>query len=271
MIAVVLAGWGAASVASAEATKVWREPRTGMEFVWIPKGCFQMGADEPGREPPAPHLARLPPQLDELPRHEVCVDGFWLGKHEITRGQWGRLMGPSASPAGKQGRHPVAEVSWDEARELARRLSAAGNARYRLPTEIEWEYACQAGQPPVPYDEDNQQARDQLMESAWYKDSVEGNRSVREVGAKNPNPWGLHDMLGNVWEWVQDEYAKEAYTHHGLFNSSFDKGGARRVIRGGSFQSGGANVRCGQRNYGMSNDRLPVIGFRLVREEGKRP
>ena len=104
--AVFFACCGVLSSVSAEPTKVWHEPQTGMAFVWVPKGCFLIGADKPGQAPVVPYRRRMPPQLDELPRHEVCLDGYWLGRHEVTRSQWGQVMDHAAPPAGGGDRHP---------------------------------------------------------------------------------------------------------------------------------------------------------------------
>ena len=117
--------------------EIWREPVTGMELLWIPAGCFQMGSPESEKERGS----------DEGPRHEVCLDGFWLGKYPLTQGQWQKVMGSNPSSFKKGDNYPVESVSWQDAREFIKKLTAmnGGQYKFRLPTEAEWEYACRAG------------------------------------------------------------------------------------------------------------------------------
>ena len=157
-----------------------------IEFVWIEPGTFLMGAADLG-----------------FTEHEVTISrGFYLGKYEITQGQWESVMGSNPSYFGGSNR-PVEQVSWNDVQEFIGRLNeAAGEEVYRLPTEAEWEYACRAGTTTRWSFGDDE---GQLGEYAWYT----GNNSpygTKEVGTKRPNPWGLYDMHGNVWEWCQDWY-----------------------------------------------------------------
>lgn len=260
---------GGFSAVHAENPGIWREPQTGMEFVWIAKACYQMGAERAAPPPTVTHHPQQAPHPDEVPRHEVCLDGFWLGKHEVTRGQWSRIMNPAGSPETAAANLPVTEVNWTEARAFAVRLGAKGE-RFRLPTEAEWEYACIAGTAPAPYDPDDEQARKELYGTAWNFGSSQETRTAHAVGTKKPNAWGLHDMLGNVWEWVEDAYAGDAYARHTLYNPVMTSGDNRRVIRGGSFRSQDIASRCGERNSSPLDEGLPVTGFRLVREGAKR-
>jgi formylglycine-generating enzyme required for sulfatase activity len=241
----------------------WRDPHTGMEFVWIDKGCYLMGAMAAGPGPSKPHSAPHPPHTDEVPQHEVCVDGFWLGKHEVTQGQWAQVMG-NTHPV-QATNQPVAMVNWIKAGEFAQRMTGEAG-RFRLPTEAEWEFACLSGTIAQPYDADDQRARDTLHEGAWVRESMETLHHPNPVGTKKANPWGLHDMLGNVWEWVADGYAKDAYTRHSLYNPINESTEVGHVIRGGSFRSLNSASRCGERNFAPADERLPMIGFRLVRE-----
>ena len=153
---------------------------------WIEPGTFLMGAADLG-----------------FTEHEVTISrGFYLGKYEITQGQWESVMGSNPSYFGGSNR-PVEQVSWNDVQEFIGRLNeAAGEEVYRLPTEAEWEYACRAGTTTRWSFGDDE---GQLGEYAWYT----GNNSpygTKEVGTKRPNPWGLYDMHGNVWEWCQDWY-----------------------------------------------------------------
>ena len=253
---------GAADKASAPAT--WKEPLSGMEFVAVPKGCFQMG-NSPAvvfRE----KFAGLPlsyhdtPFNDELPRHEACVDAFWMGRHEVRNDEWQRVMG---GPRPARPDAPIANVTWEQATAFAARLTerSGGKHRFRLPTEAEWEYACRAGASDeiVPTLGD-------LADRAWYVVEPDGIRNeTQPVGKLAPNAFGLHDMLGNVWEWVQDGYQADAYQRHELFNPATPASGSSRVIRGASFRSEPIHVRCARRNQYAATDSLRTIGLRLVR------
>ena len=158
---------------------------------------------------------------DESPVHEVEISrGFWLGKYEVTQGQWKAVM--DDEPWSGRARvisdssHPAVIISWDEVQEFIRRINEeAGEELYRLPTEAEWEYACRAGtQTRWSFGDDTSQ----LKNYAWYFNNTEG---AKAVGSRLPNPWGLYDMHGNVWEWVQDWYDEEYYSRS-----------VRKILRG---------------------------------------
>lgn len=239
----------------------WREPATGMEFVSIPAGCFQMGNEVAVHPPEAEHWTprreRDSSYKDELPRHEVCLDAFWMGRYEVRAADWALVMG---APSKGRGDVPMAGVSWEQARAFAARLTAqaGGKFRFRLPTEAEWEYACRAGASSeiVP-------RHDELVKVAWYSRSARGE--PQPVGKLPHNAFGLHDMLGNVWEWVEDSYLADGYARHELYNPRVEAPGKRRVIRGASFRSQPPHLRCGQRSFYDASDSLDTIGFRLVR------
>ena len=122
--------------------KTSSESLTGMAFVWVPAGCFPMGCGA--------WTAECDP--DERPIHHVCVDGFWMGKTEVTQGQWKTIMG-TPPPAFRGDSYPVEWVSWYEAQAFLKHLNAhtQGKALFRLPTETEWEYACRSGGKPEKY------------------------------------------------------------------------------------------------------------------------
>ena len=160
----------------------------GMEFMLIPAGTFMMGSEKG--------------YADEKPQHRVTISRpFYLGKYEVTQAQWEAVMGNN--PSRFDGRNnPVEQVSWEDVRVFIARLNAhEGHTRYRLPTEAEWEYAARAGSTSA-YSFGDDAAR--LGQYAWYGDN--SGKTTHPVGQKLPNAWGLHDMHGNVWEWVQGWY-----------------------------------------------------------------
>lgn len=266
-------GWLAITVlllssAALAEPKIWHEPVTGMPFVALAKGCFGMGTEKPVfPDLEAPELVHLKYKAslsaDERPRHEVCVDAFLLGQYEVRARDWIKVMG--APPPQGEGEAPAGGISWEAAQEFARRLThLSGKHRFRLPTEAEWEYACRAGakKDAVPFKGSHKAV-------AWYRgDDADYLQRPGPVGKLKANAWGLHDMLGNVWEWVEDGYRTDAYARHGLYNpvakAAPDSG--RRVIRGASHRSLGVEVRCANRGFYAANDALGQIGLRLVRQ-----
>ena len=169
---------------------------TGMEFVLIPAGEFEMGS--PSREKRR--------KLWESPVHRVTIKKpFYLGIYPVTQEQWNKVMGSNPSYF-KGEKHPVETISWEDAQVFLRKLNAIENtgekcSGYRLPTEAEWEHAARAGSTGSYFFGDDES---KLKEYAWFL----GNSGLEThpVGLKKPNPWGLYDIYGNVGEWVQDEY-----------------------------------------------------------------
>ena len=253
----------AAAADQARAPAPWKDPETGMEFVQVPKGCFLMGNAKAVafREefPGLPLSNQDIPFDDELPQHEVCVDAFWMARFEVRADQWQRIMGGSA----KRADAPAAKVTWQQANAFAARLTerSGGKHRFRLPTEAEWEYACRAGAKDeiVP-------KQGELADVAWYGIEPTGlQNETQAVGKLGANAFGLHDMLGNVWEWVQDSYEADGYATHGLFGPVVDTTSPNRVIRGASYRSQPLHVRCAKRAYYAPGESLNTIGLRLVR------
>ena len=227
-----------------------------MDFVWIEPGTFMMGSpeSEPGR------------QSREGPLHEVELSrGFWLGKYEVTQGEWEAVMGSNPSYFEGDSRRPVEFVSWHDVQEFIAKLNAAaGEAVYRLPTEAEWEYACRAGTTTrwSLGDEDGDD-KSLLGNYAWY-DCNDGC-DTKAVGGKLPNRWGLHDMHGNVWEWVQDWFDYDYYNRSPRVDPLGPSSGSRRVIRGGSFSFFAQYVRSAERYRHLPGDRHGDVGVRLLR------
>jgi formylglycine-generating enzyme len=259
----------AGSLSWAQVPTTWTEPTSGIEFVKIGKGCFQMGAAQASRN--NPEQGPAVPMPDEVPRHEVCVDGFWIGKFEVTRAQWQRVMSPGAREAGHPQR-PMLKIAPEDAKQFLQRLNAQAGDRdgaYRLPTEAEWEYACRAGQAPDDHAElsPDVDAINRLKTVAWYQElsSDAYDLETLNAGEMAANAWGLHDMLGNALELVQDDYDENAYRRHARMNPTISGDGSRYVLRGGSFKSEWWHVRCGARMFGIAGGRLETVGLRIVR------
>ena len=229
-----------------------------MAFVWIEPGTFRMGspASEAGRDD------------DEGPVHEVEISrGFWLGQYEVTQAQWAAVMG-TRPWSGKDyvranSSNPAVYISWRDVQEFIGRLNAAaGEELYRLPSEAEWEYACRAGtQTRWSFGDD----ASQLTDYAWYGDNTVGEKYAHAVGTKRPNGWGLYDMHGNVWEWVQDWYDDDYYNRSPRVDPRGPSSGSYRVIRGGGFHGFALRVRSAIRGHFSPAYRGLGIGVRLLR------
>jgi formylglycine-generating enzyme required for sulfatase activity len=182
-----------------------------------------------------------------------------LGKYEVTQAQWEAVMGYNPSAWRGQRNLPVEQVSWEDAQEFLRRLNTEeGVARYRLPTEAEWEYAARAGTTTA-YSFGSDVSR--LDEYAWYGGNAA--HTSHPVGQLKPNAWGLHDMHGNVWEWVHDWYA--TYPTGAVTDPQGPASGVSRVFRGGGRSNVAWRCRSSSRGYRPPESRLDAVGFRVLR------
>lgn len=230
--------------------KRWHDTSTGMEFVFVEGSCFEMGdIFGDGYD-------------TEIPVHKVCVDGFWMGKYEVTQVQWEKVMGNNPSRFKNGDNYPVESVKWEDVQELLRRLNQMAGKRYRLPTEAEWEFAARSGGKREKWAGTSRES--ELGEYAWY--SVNSGGTTHPVGQKQPNGLGLYDMSGNVWEWVQDWYDKNYYKNSPTNNP---KGPSSlttyRALRGGSWNDSPRNMRTSARSGAVGPlSRNPFIGFRVV-------
>src|SRR5688500_1187702 len=208
----------------------------------VPAGSFTMGSleSEDG------HRAW------EQQREVTFASDFYLGKTPVTQGQFAGITGTNPTVHERIGDAPVDSVDWEQANEHCQKLTKFDREagvlpdewEYRLPTEAEWEYACRAGS--------SEPRHGEPQDVAWYHDNADGKPHA--VGQKKPNPWGFHDMLGNVWEWCQDWFWG--------YNKSY--GQSYRSIRGGSYFSSARFCRSAQRWGLHSNSRSRHIGFRLL-------
>jgi formylglycine-generating enzyme required for sulfatase activity len=219
-----------------------------MEFVWVEPGTFTMGAPD-----------------GEVP-HEVTISkGYYIGQCEITQGQWAAVTGshpwerylqvPPDTDA------PAIWVAWNDVQSLVHQLNqAAGDSLYRLPTEAEWEYACRAGTSTSWSFGDEESL---LKEYAWYQGNTGGEEYPHPVQTKKPNPWGLYDMHGNVWEWVQDRYA--LFPGGNQVDPTGSTTGERRVMRGGAYGYPASDVTSWFRGADLPDVGGGTLGARLVR------
>ena len=260
----------------------WESPQ-GMDFLWIPAGRFEMGSPEgeAGR-------------YDNVRQHAVRIsEGFWMGRYEVTQGEWEAVMGENPSTFKACGaRCPVENVTWRDVQGFIQRLNkreAGSGYLYRLPSEAEWEYAARAGSAgATPEGELRILGKNNapvLDGQAWYggnsgvsyagenncsgweeKQNYAERCGTHPVGEKRANGWGLHDMLGNVGEWTADWYYGR-YPSGLVTDPRGPLTGSRRVLRGGSWHSDAGYVRSAHRNDASPGIFGDGIGFRLVRTE----
>ena len=247
---------------------------TGMEMIFVKGGCYQMG-DTFGDG-----------DADEKPVHDVCVNDFYMGKYEVTVGQFRKFVNDTGyrteaekgdgcfvwtgskwdkqrdknwrNPGfSQQDNHPVACVSWNDASAFGEWQSRKSGKSYRLPTEAEWEYAARSGGRSEKYS-----GGSDVDAVAWHG-SNSGSKT-HPVGQKRPNRLGLYDMSGNVWEWCSDWYGEKYYSQSPRDNPDGPSSGLYRVLRSGSWFNEPRGVRATFRfRYGPEN-RIGDGGFRLA-------
>ena len=234
-----------------------------MTFVLIPAGEFLMGSP-PTTSPEklaAAYGGKPEDHESEFPQHRVKISRpFWMAKHEVTQEQWMALFATNPSRFKDKPKNPVEQVDWNQASGFAKELSEKLKKTFRLPTEAEWEYACRAGTATEFYF-GNDAAK--IPDFGW-----QGVSPTAPVGLKKPNAWGLFDMAGNVWEWVEDWHGKyEAGAHT---DPKGAPAGGRRVLRGGSWFSSPRSLRSACRDALAPGYRDDSHGFRVVLAAGPK-
>ncbi len=226
----------------------------GMKLRLIPAGEFMMGSPE----------TESVRENDETQHGVSITKPFYLGVTEVTQEQYQKVMG--TNPSQFQGpQNPVEKVSWAEAVEFCRKLSAmpaektAGHV-YRLPTEAEWEYACRAGTTTA-YSFGDDASR--LGDYGWFRNNSDSK--THPVGEKKPNAWGLYDMHGNVWEWCQDRGRRGTYPSGSATDPTGATSGSGHVYRGGSWDIVDAGCRSAYRSGAPPDFRFYDLGFRVLR------
>ena len=236
-----------------------------MEMVQILGGKFMMGDKDEVDAPP----------------HEVVVGSFFMDRRLVTQEQFQKVVG--ANPSRWKGeKNPVEQLRWSDAVKFCNKRSELEGLRpcydlktlkcdfeasgYRLPTEAEWEYACRAGTTTAYFFGDSPA---KLNDYAWFDKNSGGH--PRPVGQKQPNPWGLHDMAGNVWEWCNDFYKVDYYQESPRENPKGPNEGQNKVLRGGAWRFSADNCRSGYRynespGYSDVCFGYDIYGFRCVRK-----
>jgi sulfatase modifying factor 1 len=237
---------------------------SGVEMVQLPGGFFTMGDED---------------EVDAKP-HEVFVSSFYIDKYPVTQEEYRRVMGDNPS-RWKASKNPVEQVSWSKAARYCNARSGLEGLQpcydlntwecdfdadgYRLPTEAEWEYACRAGT-KTKYFFGNEPSK--LQNYAWFDKN--SGKKPQPVGQKLPNPWGLYDMYGNVWEWCNDFYKVDYYQESPQENPKGPKAGDNKVVRGGAWKFSAESCRSGYRYnedpaYSDVCFGYDIYGFRCVR------
>jgi formylglycine-generating enzyme required for sulfatase activity len=251
--------------------------KDGALMVLIPAGTFIMGSDAQDLE----RLARLDPTArqewfeNEAPKHRVSLSAFYLDIYEVTAGRFSRFRtATGAGPADRFPGHddPIVSVSWFEADAYCR---WAGK---RLPTEAEWEYAARAGTRAAYWWGDDLPAQrpvgnfaDETLRRSVSRWSImegydDGYLNAAPIGSFEPNLWGLHDILGNVWEWTADWYDGRYYARSSGQDPKGPTQGARKVLRGGAWSSRPSDVRCAARAACAPVGRGADVGFRCAQD-----
>lgn len=228
--------------------ETYRDSTTRMEFVFVQGGCYHMG-DNFNDE-----------YVDELPLHEICLDDFYIGKYEVTQGEYKKVTGSNPSSFKKGDKSPVERISWPDTQIFIQKLNRLSSQNYRLPTEAEWEYAARSRGKKERYPGGHP-----VDSVAWYDGNSDD--TTHKVGTKLPNGLGIHDMSGNVTEWCQDWFDMNYYKSSPRDNPKGSSlTGGRRIHRGGSWIFKAINVRASYRGGCEADEdhRRAHHGFRLV-------
>jgi formylglycine-generating enzyme required for sulfatase activity len=231
-------------------------PDLDLTMIWVEPGTFMMGSPETEKS-----------RTGNETQHEVTLtNGFYLGKYELTQAQWEKVMGSDPSRF-KGADRPVENVSWNDVVAFCKNLTemekkvgrVPKGMAYQLPTEAQWEYACRAGTTTKYSWGDSINAS-----NANYDENLD---ETTPVGKYPANPWGFHDMHGNVWEWCVDRYGTYPT---GLVTDPLDAAsGLTRVTRGGSLRHVGSLLRSAKRRTDAPRSRIDVLGFRVSFQKQK--
>jgi formylglycine-generating enzyme required for sulfatase activity len=226
------------------------------DMVFVEGGAFTMGSSAKTAED------------EEKPAHRVTVSDFYISKHEVTVAQYKAFCTATKRPMptppkwGWNDKHPIVNVTWNDAVAYCDWLSKKTGKKYRLPTEAEWEYAAKGGKKSknVKYS-----GSANIDEVAWYDKNA--NKQAQNVGTKNPNELGIYDMTGNVWEWCNDWFLHDYYLKSPSENPPGPSKGNLKVQRSGSwinyFEDNRITVRIGN----LPTEKDGFFGFRVAMTE----
>ena len=245
----------------------FKEPVSGMDMVFVKGGCYMMGdiygdgVTEDGD---------LNGPNEEKPVHEVCVDDFYIGKYEVTQGEWKTVMGanPASYSTCSSDNCPIDNVSWDDVQGFIGKLnSKSGENKYRLPTEAEWEYAARSGGKNERYAGGNDVSSVSWHDvNSGYRNQDTPNKATSHpVGKKMPNGLGIYDMSGNAWEMTGDWFEDSYYTKSPRKNPNGPSEGTSRVKRGGCATGFYINSRTSRRSSYEPGTPNHLVGFRLLK------
>jgi sulfatase modifying factor 1 len=259
-------GANAKNYEGAQAGQIRDDNGPEIRFSWIPSGSFKMGS-------PSSEADR---KNDENQVEVKLTKGFWLGQYVVTEVQWDAVMQATKPTGSSASDSPATNVSWTDAKQFCTKLTAQERHanrlslmwKYTLPSEAQWEYACRAGTTSA-FSFGNDFS--ELIEYAWFDKNGRnaGRANPHPVGLRKPNPWGLYDMHGNVWEWCRDWYSSvlpggtnPEVTSTGAHE--VDLKGAYRVYRGGSWKYQASCCRSAHRNWYLPDYRSDNNGFRVA-------
>jgi formylglycine-generating enzyme required for sulfatase activity len=223
-----------------------------LTMVDIPGGTFEMGCS-PGDDDCL---------VIEKPVHTVTISAFKMGVYEITQAQWEMVMGKNPSFFQGCPDCPVDEVSWDNIQEFLGIINELSGETYRLPTEAEWEYSARAGATTKHYCGDDTSCLDDI---AWYEENADSK--THPIGQKDPNDWGLYDMIGNLREYCQDFYEDGYYEESPDTDPQGPDSAFYRVMRGGGWQDTAQHSRVSYRSYNFPDTSYFLGGFRICMSE----
>jgi len=230
------------------------------KLIKVEGGTFTMGNQDPYSQN----------TRDERPTHEVTLSDFYIGKTEVTVGQYKRFCKetgksiPEVPDWGWNDKHPIVHITWQDAMDYCAWLSEKLGKTITLPTEAQWEYAAKGGNKSKNY---KFSGSNSMLNSGWYKGNAEDR--AHKVAAMEPNELGIYDMNGNVWEWCLDWYAPRYYTKSKKENPlNLTEGPKKfRSLRGCSYANNSKNCRLSNRFYSYFFDKSYYFGFRVVSNE----
>lgn len=238
-------------------------------MVLVPPGEFSMGSSEDEQEDLSANARQisdwwlLERLSSEGPQHRVKItQPFFVSRYEVTQAQWLAVMGNNPSEFKGDLSHPVEHISWNDGQIFISKLNERAASRgmsFAMPTEAQWEHACRAGTTTLWHFGNSEKG---VTQYGWINANAEGR--THPVGLLEPNAFGIHDLVGNVWEWCADWHKTNYYTKEPVDDPSGPPNGSRRTGRGGGWRSSAWHCRSATRPFSTPNSRSGDLGFRLI-------